>query len=165
MDTREIYSRIYDITSQNMLENDMELEYSRDVFLFATECPVGECDVLDMCDLDNMSFLEAAYVALFFRTADPSAYVSWKKHEDMYASDFRRKLLNSLAVSREFMDKSAILKNNIYSNKAELNRAYVQGSAGFSSANKAVNKLYRIYKKFPNPIKKFIKKILGVNDK
>ncbi len=165
MDTREIYGKIYDITNNNMLENDMELEYSKDVFLFATECPVGECDVLDMCDLDNMSFLEAAYVALFFRTADPSAYVNWKKCEDMYASDFRRKLLSSLAGSREFLEKGAVLKNNVYSNKAESNRACVEGSTGFSSANRAVNKLYRIYKKFPNPIKKLIKKILGVNDK
>lgn len=165
MDTREIYGRIYDITSRNMIENDMELEYSKEAFLFATECPVGECDVLSMCELDNMSFLEAAYVALFFRTADPGAYINWNKFENMYTSDFRRKLLNHLAGSREFSEKGVALKNNIYSSKAELNRVYAEESAGFASANKAVNKLYRIYKKFPSPIKKLIRKILGVRDK
>ncbi len=70
MDTREIYGKIFDITNNNMLENDMELEYSKEAFLFSTECPVGKCDVLDMIELDNMSFMEATYAALFFRTAD-----------------------------------------------------------------------------------------------
>ena len=162
MDTREIYGKIFDITNNNMLENDMELEYSKEAFLFSTECPVGKCDVLDMIDLDNMSFMEATYAALFFRTADPGAYANWSKRKDMYTLDFRKRLINSIGGSQEYLEKGAVLKNNIYSNRAEANRPVSIGkTSDFSAANKAVNKLYRIYKNLPSPQKKLAKKHIG----
>ena len=162
MDTREIYGKIFDITNNNMLENDMELEYSKEAFLFSTECPVGKCDVLDMIDLDNMSFMEATYAALFFRTADPGAYANWSKRKDMYTLDFIKSLINSIGCSQEYLEKGAVLKNNIYSNRAEANRPVSIGkTSDFSAANKAVNKLYRIYKKLPSPLKKLAKKLIG----
>ena len=162
MNTREIYGKIFDITNNNMLENDMELEYSKEAFLFSTECPVGKCDVLDMIDLDNMSFMEATYAALFFRTADPGAYANWSKRKDMYTLDFRKRLINSIGGSQEYLEKGAVLKNNIYSNRAEANRPVSIGkTSDFSAANKAVNKLYRIYEKLPSPLKKLAKKLIG----
>ena len=120
-----------------------------------------------MKDMDNMSFIQLVYIAFFFRTCDPGAYKMWKGEEGTTEMEFRKKSITSLSRSGEFIEKGATLKNNIYSDAVEANRvvsiinASVQGGTE-SPANKAVNKLYRVYKKFPKPIKSVIRKILGV---
>lgn len=160
---QEVYSVLYDIAAENMAKNNMEFEYSKEAFLFATECKPGEADILQMSNLDNMSFIQALYIALFFRTCDTGALAIWQKNRMLTQNEFRKKAVNSLMRSQEFFDKGAVVINNLYSSGAEANReVVVVGTAGVTSANKALNKLYRFYKGLPTPIRNLIRKILGI---
>jgi len=161
---KEIYARLYDIAASNLAEKDMEFEYSREVFLFATECKPGEADILKMNNLDNMSFIQALYVALFFRTCDSEALIQWQKRRILPQNEFRVKAVNSLIKSQEFLDKGTVIINNLYSYGAEANRELIDvtGIGTVTSANKALNKLYHFYKGLPAPLRNLIRKILGV---
>lgn len=160
---QEVYSALYDIASANMAEKDMEFEYSKESFLFAIECKPGEADILQMTNLDNMSFIQALYIALFFRTCDAGALAIWQKSRMLSQNEFRTKAINSLMRSQEFCDKGAVVINNVYSSGLEANREIAAvGASGVTSANKALNKLYRFYKVLPTPLRNLIRKILGV---
>lgn len=166
-DTQKVYGSLYDIASENMKNSGGDFEFSRDAFIFATQCVPGQAELLQMNDMDNMSFIQSAYVSFFYRTCDAEAYKRWNGEKGLPEAEFRKKCITSLSRSGEFIDKGVTLKNNMYSSTAEANRSVsvinAPAQAGADSpVEKAVNKLYRFYKKFPKPIKNLIRKILGV---
>lgn len=169
MDTiQNVYGKLYDVANENLKNAGGEFEYSREAFIFSTQCIPGKADLLQMNDMDNMSFVQSLYLAFFFRTCDTGAYARWNGEKNIPKEEFRKKTVSGLSRSGEFFDKKVRLINNIYSGTAEANRAVTvssvpaQPSGAESPAEKAINKLYRFYKKFPKPIRGLIRKILGV---
>ncbi|MDR2659426.1 MAG: hypothetical protein LBC27_05480 [Spirochaetaceae bacterium] len=160
LSAQEIYSKLYDITSSNMLDaNGTQLSFSKDVFMLSSEYGYGTFDAAKASYLDNKSFYYAAYIGLMKRYPDELGIanflnVNWKLPKRI----FQEKLIKGVMDSREYSIKKGKLINNIYSFDTLIGAALVPlRKDSFKTTIK--HKLYNLYISLPAPLKKFCKKI------
>ena len=163
----EIYSKIFDIVETNMINScGKGFEYTKDAFIATVTSDVGEADIFRLSKLDNISFIQASYASFLFRTADEGALKKWRTRAEQEPNNIKEALVKSVLRSEEFAMKGALVKNNIYSSADFLSPKISIPTAKSSELNgntdKAINKLYRIYKKLPRPIRNIIRKFAGL---
>lgn len=152
---KEIYSDIFDIVTEKI----PDFRFSRESYLYLTECSPDEVNVLSLLECgDNRTFLETAYIAFLQRPVDEKAFENWKNSFNLPEDEFRDSVILTLSASQEFANTMISVKNNIYDHGSGVNNE--NPVAG--SAVRWPEKLLRLYRKQPEFIKKAIRKSMGM---
>lgn len=145
----DIYSKIYSVANENM-KDYRKIDLKKEAFSSWSNIEYDKIDMNYLYDIDNESFLEAAYLALLNRIVDPEAREFWELRFNDNKEEFQRDLTNTIINSMEFKLNNVEVINNKY-NKIEntsLNSDQ-KVSEGFSEDLlqediKMINKLYFI---------------------
>ena len=159
----DIYSKIYSVANENM-KGSRKIDLTKDAFSRWSNIEYDNIDMKYLYDIDNESFLEAAYLVLLNRTVDPEARECWQLRFNDDKEVFQRDLINTIINSMEFTLNNVDVINNKYdtdrnvsSNSSkkvinEINEDFLQQDI------KMVNSLYYI-----NPYKNITshRKVIG----
>lgn len=148
-----VYSDLYNIVKENMENAGKKMEFKEQTFLstIGEESQVANILRWEHCDLD--SFLENAFFQLLERMPDKVARSRWSEKTHKRDGEKKRKILISILNSQEYMMKNTYYKNNIYGN-IESNKVGLK--------IRIRNRLVRIGRTLPLPLKQFVKKICGI---
>lgn len=152
----DVYSKLYDITQENMKKGGQELVFTKAAFLFSTKCQAGKADLFQLMELDNQSFFQAAFVGFFYRIPDEGAMDRWNRECGLDKEEFQEKVIRSLTGSEEFRDKRVKLYHNIYSTNSLVRHSQDH----ISTSSYYMDRLYHIYRHLPGFLKVIAKKIL-----
>lgn len=150
---RDVYSEIYRIVNENMIASGKQLEFREQTFLSTIGEQAQIANLLKWKDCDADSFLENAYYQLLERMPDQYARNRWNKNLSEKREGWRKEILSSVLNSREYMMKNTCYKNNIYGN-VEFDKVRLK--------TRIRNRLVRLGRALPPPLKKIIKKIIGM---
>lgn len=164
--SNDIYSAIYDITEDNIEKAGQSFSVSKEAFTELSVIHPQNADIFLLSkEEDNKLFMEKSYIRLLKRLADIKAYENWEHRFSLPWNEFQRLLTMTLITSREFSEKNVNVYNNIYS----LNNQY-KGDLARSKKVLSVRKaevylkthkiLRKIYNRFPECIKKILRKML-----
>lgn len=157
----DIYSRIYSIAEENMKDFG-QMEITNNAF---SKWSSIEYDVVDMnClyDIDNKSFLEAAYLVFLDRTIDTEARKAWELRLNDNKEKFQSKVTNSIIKSMEFKLNNVDIINNKYKIKQSKLLSFIEKTYTFK---RIIVKLYSIYSVTLRPIKIMLRKFLKGGNK
>ena len=159
----EMYASLYDIVEQRMQDTGKTLTDTapKDCCLLLAECPPDRADALPLCsETDRVQFLHKAYYLLLRRPIDAGTLRTLSAQTEMPDDDFRRNVFNSIKGSEEFALSRCILQNDPYAD----NTPYAGASIHSRAASITLpERLLRLYRKMPAPMKKAAKKLLGAN--
>lgn len=154
----EVYEKIYDIAEKNMERAGQKMIFTKDAFLFSTKRDLQYIDMLEVVDFDRAAFLECLYVGFFSRTPEETARNSWAELQNVSLQEYQKRVFQSLVSSQEFLKNGTIVCNNVYSlPTVRMGATAVQTV----NSNPYVEKLLKIYRKIPAPLRTIIKKMLG----
>ncbi len=96
-----IYSKLYDIVSENM--DRLDTNISKKVFIFQSNINPNVADVDKLIEkrVSNIDFLHMAYLTFFNRIADPTAVKIWNNFSKLNMNTYKRMIVNSLMDSEE----------------------------------------------------------------
>lgn len=162
-----VYDQLYDIVSNEMTKNGKRMPCTKRAFLYAAEMETGRCDMSQMQDMNNLEFMESAYLSMFGRLPDGGARREFSLNEEKTPKQYQSELVCSLIGSGEAIIKNAIVINNesvkierkmdivyqpILGSEEEDIREYMP--LGFK------DKLYKIYMRTPVKFRKVVRKIV-----
>lgn len=162
MEEMDIYSAIFDITTQNMEDAEKHFHLPKEAFLFMVEDVPQSADIFKISkETENNIFLEKAYLTCLKRICDETAFQNWQKRFSLPRYEFQRVLIVSLLNSAEYNGKHVKAWNNIYSQRNIFggNLTKAQPSGGLNIPEK----LLKFYRKQPKFLRKIERKILGVD--
>jgi len=163
---KDIYSAIYDITEKNIKDAGSEFSVSKEAFAELCGIHPQNADVFILSrEENNRIFMEKTYIYMLKRFADKSAHNNWKGRFDLPSTEFQRLLVSSIIQSGEFSKKNVNVYNNIYSlhNQYKGNLSDSKKLLSVRKAEiylKAYGLLRKIYNRFPEGIKKILRKLL-----
>lgn len=161
----DIYSAIYDITEENIKGSGGEFSVSKEAFKELTVIHPQDADVFLLSkEKNNRLFMEKSYIRLLKRLADTKAYENWGSRFSLPSCEFQRLLTMTIIASPEFAGKNVNAYNNIYSlnNQYKGNLAESRKPLSVKRAEmrfKTYRILRKIYSKFPEGIKKILRKL------
>ncbi len=161
MEDSLIYSKLFDIVENNMEKNNMEMEFTKEAFLFQAEKTGNKVDMAKMLHFNNKAFFEASYLGLLDRFPDEQAVKNWNDRvNNLPKEEFQRILTTSIINSLEFRLKNIEVYNCIYGMKK-----YETGVSKQHVSSNVKMKFYDIgykyYKRLPIKIKMVIRKLAG----
>ncbi|MCM1495716.1 MAG: DUF4214 domain-containing protein [Bacteroides sp.] len=161
------YEALYDIVEQRLQDVDRPMPCSRQAFLFAAGMKPGECDGRQLAVMENEEFFQSVYLGLFNRLPDSGAKLVWEEKMKLNSTQFRETVLDALLCSPEAVTKSSCLMNNqlvpVKQRPLTVLDNYMLRKNGEPAAPvKAGWKdyLYKLYIRFPLPLRKLARKIL-----
>lgn len=162
-----IYSDIFDITKGNMNAAGMDFTISKEAYLKMSESHPVNADIYELSkEKNNRTFIEKAYVTLLKRYADERAFSSWERKINLPSEEFQQLCVPTIMNSPEFAGKNVDVYNNIYSPHnayhGDLIRCnkFLKMSKNADRKMKIYYSLKKIYDKFPEGIKKILRKLL-----
>ena len=159
MNDQELYAEIFDIVEGRMRDAGMEFGIDRECCTALALQPPGCTDVLALSyEEDNALFLKKAYLAMLSRNIDPGALDAWADRMELPAEEFQAMVVNGLKGSEEFLQAGYRLRNDLYADESLFTGAPAGAGAGGVTLPE---KLMKMYRKMPSPLKKAAKKILG----
>ncbi len=159
MTDKELYAAIYDMVETRLQDNGRTLGIEKALCVDFAQCPPGHADVLALSqEPDGILFLKKAYQAMLQRPIDDDALETISKQADQPVQDYQSGIVSGLKGSAEFVMSRTILENNPYAENTPYAEAPVTGR--FSSVT-LPERLLKLYRKMPAPMKKAAKKILG----
>ena len=159
MTDKDMYAAIYDIVAEQMQAAGGELAFDKascaDLALQAPD----RTDVLELSyEEDNLQFLKKAYLTMLARQIDPGALEAWSERAALPREEFQASVVTALKGSDEFFLAQYRLENNLYADHS----LYAGTPVGAGASRITLpEKLMRMYRKMPTPLKKAAKKILG----
>ena len=160
MNDIDIYSAVFDAAEENMQKTGKSLGFSKDIVLTAASAEPNTADMLDLSrERRNDAFLKKAYVALLGRQVDDASLKAWQTQYKLPSEDFQRLVVSSIKNSEDFRSSHVKLYNNIYSE----NNSYcgVLSAVGRSGGIPLRERLVKVYRKMPAPVKNTIKAVMG----
>ena len=158
MNDQELYGAIFDIVEQNMQKAGKTWELERACCVESASGTPGEADVLRLSyEEDNLLFLKKAYLMMLGRAVDPAALEAWKERAGLPREEFQAAVVNGLKESQEFFQAQIRLTNNIYADPSTYPGTPVSAGSGITLPER----LLRVYRKMPVPLRNAAKKILG----
>jgi hypothetical protein len=157
----EIYSKIFDITSENMQKANHSFTVSKDAYLHLSADNPQSVDVFKLSEEDsNEKYLEKAYISFLKRLSDETAYKNWSGRFSLPKHEFQRLLTITMINATEFNNTQVRAYNNIYSQRNAFggNVSNVQKSNGMNMPDK----LLKFYRNQPEFMKKIERKIMGI---
>ena len=159
MTDQELYATLCDTVENRMQTVGKTLGNNRTLWLELAECPPNHADALWLSHEENLNhFLQKTYLTMLQRPIDDGAFEQLtQKAAQQTPEDFYAGLVNGLKSSEEFAITRCVLHNNLYADHA----AYTAVAASSFSRTCIPERLLRVYRKMPEPLKKAAKKILG----
>lgn len=157
----DIYSKIFDITSDNMKNVNKSFNVSKEAYLHLSKDNPQSVDIFELYqEDDNALFLEKAYISFLKRLSDDTAYKNWSGRFSLPKQEFQRLLTITMINAPEFNNTQVRAYNNIYSQRNIFggNIANVKKSTGMNMPEK----LLKFYRNQPEFMKKIERKIMGV---
>lgn len=157
----DVYSKIFDITNQNMKDAGKSFNVSKSAYLHLSKDNPQSVDIFELSqEDDNAVFLEKAYISFLKRLSDDTAYKNWSGRFSLPKHEFQRLLTITMINAPEFNSTQVRAYNNIYSQRNMFggNVAKVQQSNGLNMPEK----LLKFYRKQPEFMKKIERKIMGI---
>lgn len=157
----DIYSKIFDITSDNMKNVNKSFNVSKEAYLHLSKDNPQSVDIFELYqENDNALFLEKAYISFLKRLSDDTAYKNWSGRFSLPKQEFQRLLTITMINAPEFNNAQVRAYNNIYSQRNIFggNIANVKKSTGMNMPEK----LLKFYRNQPEFMKKIERKIMGV---
>lgn len=155
---RSIYENIYDITKEYMNKQDITIPFSKEVFMCSIGHKANEIDMQFWSRFEPSDFVNVAYLELLERFPLISDVEYW-----INKTYFKEKLIMTILSSVEFKMKKIRVYNNPYS-KFSIKQRIMNKLFGSSVEEMNKNPLYRIYKNFPQGVKRSVRKILGLGN-
>lgn len=161
MEDSVVYSKLYDIVAENMEQDQIEMEFTKEAYLFQALNVGNKVDLLKMIDMDNESFFETAYLCLLGRFPDEKAVESWRgKIKGLGKEEFQRILINTIMNSLEFKIKNVEVHNCIYGAE-KFNYSATNEHVVTKVKGKFYLFAYKVYKRFPLGLRLVIRKMAG----
>lgn len=159
MNDQAMYAAIFDIVEGRMQEAGMTLHIDRACCTALALQPPNCTDVLALSyEEDNIVFLKKAYLSMLSRNIDPGALEAWTERADLPREEFQAMVISGLKGSEEFLQAGYRLENNLYADGS----LYAGAPAGAGAGGVTLpEKLMKMYRKMPSPLKKAARKILG----
>ena len=158
MKDNQVYAAIYDQVVHTLADAGQEFPYTKEVFLHTIEDEPDSVDILELShQKDNAQFLEEAYSRILKRTIDENALQAWNSSLVLPPEEFQALVVHTIVSSEEFNAAHMRVYNNIY----PLRTAFT-GAPPAGSPVTIPEKLMRIYRKMPAPMKKAARKMMGV---
>ena len=159
MNDQEMYAAIFDIVEERMQEAGMEFAIDKECCTALALQPPDCTDVLALSyEEDNVLFLKKAYLAMLSRNIDPGALEAWAERTDLPREEFQAMVISGLKGSEEFLQAGYRLENDLYADES----LFAGSPAGTGAGGVTLpEKLMKMYRKMPSPLKKAAKKILG----
>lgn len=157
MDDLKIYSAIYEKMNEKLAISGKEMPFSKDAFLVYTKTMPYRADYLQMIDLPNQAFLEAAYLCLFNRPPEQAALDNWQaKINSLKPEEFQNEVLGQLKNSKEFENKGCQLYN------ATILPDNLASAKRYTSIHSQASRIYRkflpLYMKLPSGTRGWFKR-------
>lgn len=162
-----IYSGIYDIAEENLAETGRKFSVSKESFLeLSTVHPQNGNVFLLSKESNNKTFMEKVYIHLLKRFADASANRNWEGRFSLRSDEFQWLVITTLLKSAEFAGADVRAFDNIYSlhNEYKGRLSETEMAMDVKKAQRRMfiyNILRKIYNKFPECIKKILRKMLA----
>lgn len=171
-----VYDKLFDLTNDNMNKSCKEMIISKDAFMYTVNSPERVANIASMCQMPKRAFYQASFSLILHRFPDDGAI---KKYEALLANKnisdetFKIQALRSILSSHECRIKHGIIKNNIYQlfslprinqrplNSNELNATNISPIEKIGSIYPKFGKLYNLYRKLPEGIRKHFRHMLG----
>ena len=158
MKEHQVYAAIYDQVAHTLAASGQQLPYTKEAFLHTTEDDPDSVDILELSrQKDNAQFLKEAYSRILKRTIDESALQAWESSLVLPPEEFQAMVVHTIVSSEEFHAARVRIYNNIY----PLHTAFT-GAPPAGSPVTMPEKLMRLYRKMPAPMKKAARKMMGV---
>ena len=166
----QVYSDLYDMVNNVMKEHGRQMASTKETFMSILHAETSVLDGIEVDHLDNLSFLETAYVVLMKRLPDREAMEHWGYYAGIYPPErFRKELLEVLLDSKECISKGGILVHNvILPDRAKgimewKSLDIMEEAADQQGARKEgfKDKVYKLYLKLPMKMRAGIRKVLG----
>lgn len=132
METNDkVYNGIYSIVEQRLAANGMSQACSRDAFIAVRNLRLAELNFAELSRLDNRSFIETIYMAMWLRLPTLDERSQWDNDiETMSPQEFQRKFMGYVATTRKSILPNTpstwdVLLNNIY------NKVYLKTPKSF----------------------------------
>lgn len=168
----QVYTDLYDIVEKKLEENHMQMDSTRDTFMTVLHADTSLLSGETVKDLDNLSFLETAYVILLKRLPDKDAMEIWSYYaKSLPKEKFRKELLETLVDSKEYITKGGKIKHNMIMpiktqvwKAMEIDDVMAADQAEDGPQQEAAkegmrDKLYKLYIKMPTKFRVFLRKI------
>ena len=152
----EVYARLYDVVSDNLIKNGKCSNYKKTTFLYNIMEHPREIDVSRYLKLSNEDFLEAIYVAALKRLPDDRTRGFWAERFDLPTPQFQQEVLKSIADSSVVAINGIHLKNNPYFEQ-KCGLKYKALGRLYYLTDKSI--LRELGKKLPASIQKIIRKV------
>ena len=131
------------------------MKIDRDAFLAVVGMHPHQADIIRFSGLSRKGLVQAVYVGLFHRIPDEKALQVWKDQENLEDLKFRKTIMETVRKSEEGRKKQVSLIRNIYSDGA-VEEVRTMLSTGYGK----LDRLYAIYAKMPQWMKRLAKKIM-----
>ena len=156
----DIYSALFDTAEDNMKKAGKDLGFTKDIVLTAALSEPCTANMLTLSrERDNDAFLKKAYVAMLGRQVDEPSLKAWQTQYKLPPEDFQRMVVGSIKNSDDFRSSNVRLYSNIYSE----NNCYGGNISGIgrSGGIPLRERLVKVYRKLPAPVKSVIKTVMG----
>ena len=161
----QVYSDLYDMVEHKMQEHGCAMASTKDTFMTILHTDTSVLDGLQVENLDNMAFLETAYVVLMKRLPDKQAKEYWGYFAGKYTQEkFRSELLGTLIDSKECIAKGGTFVNNVIIPRKAMdwnNLNITDDGSGQQDPEKQSleDRLYKVYPKLPLKLRIALHKI------
>lgn len=154
---KEIYGKLYDITSRNYDTQYGSLEGTRQNFLISVQMEANAADLGLLDEVPAESFLEAAFVSILKRLPEAEVRTEWeKRRQTMPEEEYKKQIISTLVNCGERAEKGISVSNNIFTPVQQ--QVWTTGSP--QGGYPQVDKLYKIYMKLPKWARKMAKAAL-----
>lgn len=154
---RNVYENVYERAKAYMMDEKVEIPFSKTVFLKSLGFIANEVDMKDWNMLGEVDFIFISYLQLLGRFPLESDVNYW-----ISISDFRRRLIDTIINSFEFQLRGITIKNNPYPQNKRKN--LIRNRLFGETKEELRSKWYfKIFTRLPNGMKKILRNIVGLN--
>lgn len=153
-------SRIYRLAEERIEAAEGKMPCSAALFEALAAQRPDAADYALLADLNNADFLEAAFLLLLCRPVDDGTKAAWQpRTESLAPAEFQTAVLRSVLRSAEYQQHQIPLLHCPLPVTDSTPQIQVQVAAA-----QMPDRLVRVYRKLPAPMKRLAKKIAGKGD-
>lgn len=156
MNELDVYGKIYDMTEHYMSELEVQIPYSKAVFLTSIAHKANEVDVNRWIHFEGEDFINAAYLQLLKRFPTKQDLIYWERQ-----SDYKEKLIVTIVNSMEFIRLRIRVLNMPY--QIDIRNNKLKRKLYGDTAEWLQKQWYfKLYISCPSGIKRIAKKVINI---
>jgi len=156
---KQTVGALYAIAAQRMAAAGCEMPCSAEVFAVLSQAEPDRVPYPALSGLCNADFLEAAFLLLLERQVDPDTRTAWQKQFALPSRQFQTAVLRSVIHSPEYA--AHLFARPLTDCPLPLTDAETAAVRVQVAAQPMPERLLRMYRRMPKPMKKLAKKLAG----